>query len=166
MFIAKRVIEDTVGWEPKCASRHIGDWLIEPYWMQEAVANLRAGRLLRVDQGDIDAQRDPVLFVVDEGKIAHIMIQGPMMKGDSKFGGTNTVRTRRALRAAVADAAVRGIMIHADSPGGTVAGTNDLADVCTVRSLRRCRRFLDPPPRTFALCVSRWAGITGGRVGS
>jgi len=72
--------------------------------------------------------REPrTLFMLDSDGIAHIEVSGPMMKGDSKFGGTNTVRTRRAIREAVADEHVRGLMIHIDSPGGTVAGTSDLA---------------------------------------
>ena len=46
-----------------------------------------------------------------------------MTKGPSSFGGNSTIRTRQAIRSAVADSDVHGIMIPVDSPGGTVAGT-------------------------------------------
>lgn len=68
-------------------------------------------------------------------RIAVVRILGPMMKGQSWFGGTSTVQTRRDLRAATADASVSGIMLAIDSPGGTVAGTADLA--AEVKAARR-----------------------------
>jgi len=62
------------------------------------------------------------------GSVAVISIAGQMTKGDSSFGGTSTVRTRQALRRAMADDSVRAVLLAIDSPGGTVSGTIDLAD--------------------------------------
>src|SRR5581483_9650939 len=53
--------------------------------------------------------------------------QGMLMKGQSSMGGTSTVMARRDIRQAVADQDVAGILLAIDSPGGTVAGTDDLA---------------------------------------
>lgn len=59
--------------------------------------------------------------------IAVIPILGTMMKSRSSFGGTSTVQVRRDIRAAANNPEVSGIMLAIDSPGGTVAGTYDLA---------------------------------------
>lgn len=59
---------------------------------------------------------------------AMIPLAGPMTKGDSKFGGTSTVRTRHMLRQAVRDPEVHHIVLQVYSPGGHVDGVQDLAD--------------------------------------
>lgn len=67
-------------------------------------------------------------YITADG-IAVIELRGTLMKFCSSFcGGTSTTRARRAIREAVADGRVRGIMLLVDSPGGTVAGTAELAD--------------------------------------
>lgn len=61
--------------------------------------------------------------------IAVLNISGTMMKAESSWGGsTSTVRVRNQLRQALADDSVNGVLLVIDSPGGTVAGTVDLAD--------------------------------------
>lgn len=70
-----------------------------------------------------------------EKRVAVVRVVGPLMKGQSWFGGTSTVQTRRDIRAAAADASVSGILLAIDSPGGTVAGTADLA--AEVKAARR-----------------------------
>ncbi len=67
--------------------------------------------------------------------IALVKIAGSMMKSASSMGGTSTVQVRRDIRAAAADSDVSGILLAIDSPGGTVAGTDDLAT--DVRAARR-----------------------------
>lgn len=66
------------------------------------------------------------------GGIAVLPISGPVSKEDSSmsamFGGVSTVRLRAALQQAVDDSAVHTILLHVDSPGGTVPGVGDLAD--------------------------------------
>lgn len=65
---------------------------------------------------------------VQRGGIALVELSGSLQKQASSFsGGTSTVAVRRQLRAAMNDEAVAGILLHIDSPGGTVAGTDDLA---------------------------------------
>lgn len=72
------------------------------------------------------AERKPFAFDAESG-IALIELNGQLMKGESKYGGTSTIEARRQIRAATADKSVRGIMLAVDSPGGTVAGTDALA---------------------------------------
>ncbi len=128
-----------------CFVNHIGTWLMEPLWFQQAVAAVKmgkmpmvkpeanqetpvpySGKVVRATRSDGTAGR--ALYVVTEDGVAVIEMDGPMMKGESKFGGTNTIATRVALRAAAADPDVVGIMLHIDSPGGHVSGTAEVAD--------------------------------------
>ncbi|MBU6429344.1 MAG: S49 family peptidase, partial [Cyanobacteria bacterium REEB65] len=60
--------------------------------------------------------------------IAVVKLSGLLMKGQSSLGGTSTIQARRDIRQAANDPEVGGIMLAIDSPGGTVAGTQDLAD--------------------------------------
>lgn len=61
--------------------------------------------------------------------IAVISLEGTLMKRAASFTqSTSTVRARRDVRMAANDRAVDAIVLLIDSPGGTVAGTKDLAD--------------------------------------
>ncbi len=65
----------------------------------------------------------------NEGNVAVVAIRGTMMKQVGSLSeGASTVLARRAIRAAVADKSVDAILLLIDSPGGTVAGTRDLAE--------------------------------------
>lgn len=65
---------------------------------------------------------------VSVGEIAIIALHGTLMKTvPSAMDGTSTVLVRRKIRAAAEDPAIAAIMLHIDSPGGTVAGTEQLA---------------------------------------
>jgi len=60
--------------------------------------------------------------------IAVILATGTLMKQASSFGSaTSTVALRREIRKAANDPEVAGILLAIDSPGGTVAGIDDLA---------------------------------------
>ena len=113
--------------DPACLARHIGLWMIEPLWLTQAVSSIRAHTWpinARAEPRGMDDLTD-VMAVADG--LATISIDGPMMKADSKFGGVNTIRVRRAIREAASDESVKAILLHVDSPGGTVAGTEELA---------------------------------------
>jgi len=65
--------------------------------------------------------------MADDG-IAVIRADGTLMKATSSFStSASTVELRQAIRAAVRDSSVKAICMVFDSPGGTVAGTQDLA---------------------------------------
>ena len=68
-------------------------------------------------------------FKVENGSIAVIEIRGAMTKfGSSMSESGSTIQARRAIRAAANDETVGQILLIIDSPGGTVAGTKELAD--------------------------------------
>jgi len=69
--------------------------------------------------------------------IAVVKMTGLLMKSQSSMGGTSTIQLRREIRAAAADPEVAGILLAVDSPGGTVAGTDDLAT--DVKAARRAK---------------------------
>jgi len=76
-----------------------------------------------------DASASPAPYEVTPDGVAVIPIHGAMMKRVDSFSrGTSTVHARQQIRAAVTDAEVVGILLHVESPGGTVAGTSLLAD--------------------------------------
>lgn len=60
--------------------------------------------------------------------VAVVRANGTLMKQASSFtGGTSTVMLRQSIRSAVRDEQVGAIMLAIDSPGGTAAGTHELA---------------------------------------
>jgi len=64
--------------------------------------------------------------VVNDG-VAVLQVHGALMKFRSSLGTScSTIQLRRQLRAALNDQTVKAILLHIDSPGGTVAGTFDL----------------------------------------
>jgi signal peptide peptidase SppA len=111
---------------PTCFASHMGLWLIDPMWFQAALDAVRAGGFPTADPAALKAVADAKPYDLCNG-VAVVPIVGQMQKGFTKFGGTSTVATRQALRLALSDPAVGSIMLAVDSPGGTVAGTEELA---------------------------------------
>jgi signal peptide peptidase SppA len=122
---------------PKCFASHMGLWMVEPAYMRQAVAAIKGG-LWKLEQATkapqmtagkavADTSGDMLYAVTPEG-IAVIQIQGVMAKAAGKYASASTVLARMALRAAAADQDVGGIMTIWDTPGGSVAGTQALAD--------------------------------------
>jgi len=92
--------------------------------------------------------------------IAMVSIDGQMQKGDSKYGGTNSVILRRSIRQAVADGDVRGIKMMVDSPGGTVAGTAELAaDVARANAIKPVHAHLEDLGASAAYWVASQARV-------
>ncbi len=114
-------VED--GRKKKCAGQLFGIWMVEPDWFNRAVAAVKDGTFIPEDQ----SQEEFTGLVTEDG-VAVLPIHGHLTKGGDSFGGQSMVKIRRQFRAAVVDSEVRGIMLHIDSPGGTVDGTADLAD--------------------------------------
>lgn len=67
-------------------------------------------------------------LAIDHDGICQIELSGTLMKHlSSMAAGTSLALARRQVRAAANNDNVRGILLVIDSPGGTVAGTADLA---------------------------------------
>ena len=117
-----------------CLAQHLGIWMIEDNFWRTALHVLASG-MWRVSDAETKAS-----MLLTTGKASYgpggyiksagagiIPIHGPMQKGYSKFGGTPTVVARHQIRQAVRDDEVHTIIPHFDTPGGTAAGTDDLA---------------------------------------
>jgi len=142
---------------PSCWHSHLGFYAINPDWMREAVAMVKAGTIQETaPKAEIDAD----LQVIESG-IAVINISGQMQKGESKFGGTSTVATRKELRAAARSEDVAEILLLIDSPGGTVAGTKELADdIAAANAIKPVvAQFID-----MTASAALWVGVHAGEV--
>ena len=108
-----------------------GLWMIEPVWFEKAMGQLESASV-SVEIDNIHFEDTRPLFKSTEGGVALISIEGAITKGFSFFGGTDSVRAARAVKAAAADESVKSILLHIDSPGGHVAGTQELADAVAI----------------------------------
>lgn len=113
-------------------SEYAGPWLVYPPAFDALVSAARSIDLAAHVRAASAAPKEVPTSaeVVEAGngkRVAVVKVLGPMMKGQSSMGGTSTVAARRQVRSAAADPEIAGILLAMDSPGGTVAGTADLA---------------------------------------
>lgn len=113
--------------------QYFGLWAIEELRFQAAVNRVQGMDLrAHVAATTIPTRNDErprADYTLIPDSIAVIELTGPLMKFVGSLAvGTSTVQARRAIRAAVADEQVKAIFLLIDSPGGTVAGTHDLAE--------------------------------------
>lgn len=118
---------------PACRAQHCTTYAIQPSWMTNAVAQIRAGLYVErtraaspVDEPRTEPGRDVPLTIIDG--IGVVQVSGPMMKGWSKYAEADTLAIRRAVRMARVAPDVQGIMLLIDSPGGSTSGVQNLAD--------------------------------------
>lgn len=144
---------------------YVGPWAIEP---QAGAALLAAAQTmdLRRHMQEEDAPRPAAqVEIVSAGlnqKVAVIHLTGTLMKASSSLdASTSTVMARREIRKAANDADVSAILLAIDSPGGSVAGTADLAAEVASANKRK-------PTWAFAadLCASAayWVGSQAERL--
>jgi signal peptide peptidase SppA len=117
-------------------SDYVGLWAVEPFAFA-ALHQLAAGLDWRTHKPE------PLVSALEKvagpnGKsIAVVKMSGLLMKSQSSLGGSSTIQMRRDIRQAANDPDVAGILLAIDSPGGSVAGTDDLA--AEVRAARRMK---------------------------
>lgn len=105
-------------------------WAIYPRALQGMIDSIKAGP---VD----DAARDG-LKIQKRGKTAIVSMRGPMIKSAgslARYGFSGTRDTAQALIAAANDKDVDSILWIVDSPGGSVAGLDELAN--TAREVKK-----------------------------
>lgn len=108
---------------------YLGMWAMLPerfmsVWELATRMNLRQ----HVDDGADELRASLEKHPTAGGKtLAVVRMSGLLMKSQSSLGGTSTIQVRRDIRQAASDPDVGGILMLIDSPGGTVAGTHDLA---------------------------------------
>lgn len=121
----------------------LGVWSMEPMSFETMVEALKRVDLVahvRASEGvkiPVRSQLEKTPPDRNGGSIAIIKVVGTLMKSQSSFGGTSTVQLRRDIRQAASDPDVTGILLAIDSPGGTTAGTHDLA--AEVKAARRTK---------------------------
>lgn len=109
-----------------CFTSHLGLWMCDASWLRSMVGGIKSGLIQAVrvtEEGP-----PPEQYSIAPGGVAIVSLSGPMLKGGSKFGGVSTVMTRQAIGRASRDPRVSAILLVIDSPGGSVAGTADLAE--------------------------------------
>ena len=113
---------------PRCFQSHMGVWAIHTPWLQQALAAVLAGEMLagQMQAAVLDANGQQGPFV--QNNLLVVPIHDQITKAGGKFGGTSTIRTRRALRQALNDKSVNGAILHIDSPGGHVDGVHELSE--------------------------------------
>jgi protease-4 len=115
------------------AHEYFGTWAIKPEefqghwsWFQRTDLHLHVAKSAEEIQA---MARDAGLYGVTKDGTAIIELNGTLMKQISSMSrGTSTVLARRQIRAAMKDTEVSAILLRIDSPGGTAAGTQELAD--------------------------------------
>lgn len=118
-------------------SQYFGMWAVEQSRFRQMLARLQGVDLAAHIAANQDRNvSQPSVERLSEGSpsgtanqavIAVLSIDGVMTKRGSSFGAAGSVYLRKEIRQAVADPGVDAILLVIDSPGGTVAGTADLA---------------------------------------
>lgn len=123
---------DLANMQMKCVSQYHGLWMVEPTAINTFVSLLQQGidmepKAQRQAEPGGSPERREKYSITDAG-IGIINVEGPLMKGESKYGFGNTIQIRREVRSALRDPQVKEILLRIDSPGGSVAGIQDLAN--------------------------------------
>jgi signal peptide peptidase SppA len=110
----------------------LGLWCIEPSALQQLVQMVS---LIDIAAHKEEWQLRPgrkttaADYAQTSNGVAVIKLAGPLQKHASSMSSAgSTVLARRAVRAAVEDSSVGAIFLDIESPGGTSAGTKELAD--------------------------------------
>lgn len=119
-----------------------GAWLIDVNSAQELGSNV-AALLSGKSFWDVEHKSKPEVLVIEDnnagafyssnvssakpGSIAVVHISGPIMKEDN-CGDPGTKTYESIIKQAAANPNIKGIILQIDSPGGTVAGTESLAN--------------------------------------
>lgn len=117
-------------------------------------------------------EKSPETYEVTPSGVAVISIFGVITKNPSfwgfLFGGTSSVEAGRQLKAALDDPSVDGILLNIDSPGGTVDGTQELAEmIFSFRGRKPIIAFTDGMMASAAYYVGSaadWVYISGDMV--
>jgi signal peptide peptidase SppA len=136
---------------------------MDAWRLEQALSIMREGKNLAVQSSGNHQELLSVSpgkpYAVSGNGIAVIPIMGPMVKGGGKNGEADSVEIRRSLRAAVQDTAIGGIMLVIDSPGGTVAGTDELArDVRSASEVKPTAAHIEDLGASAAYWVASQAG--------
>lgn len=145
--------------------QYVGLWAMYEPAFRNAVNGIAAVDLhvhvaegLAARKSDKGAESKP--YQITKGGVAIIEFNGAMTKYGSSFSAfPGSVRMRRTIRQAGADQAVQAIVLQMHSPGGTVAGTGDLAaDVRQIAERMPVVAFIEDMGASAAYWVASQAG--------
>lgn len=139
----------------------VGPWSCERSYLDAYTDGLNRALSERPD-GAAAIVTDPTdpnaapLYEVTASGVALVSLAGPLLKRSSwmtrYLGGTSTAQVRKGIDMALADPAVSGIVVVADTPGGMHAGTAELAS--TIRAASRIK-----PTFAYAEDLAASAGL-------
>ncbi len=149
-------------------------WAIEPGKAQEILAflSLRASGEELAERIHPSRERS---IREGSGSVAVVALHGTMsqrvLPGASTGGGASTEAVGRAIDKAAADETIKAIVLHVDSPGGSVYGTRELAaKVSAAKSIKPVIAQVDSLAASAAYWVATQATelvvTPGGEVGS
>lgn len=93
-----------------------------------------------------------------EGAVQVISLKGPLME-DNYCGAPGMATMQQALRAANADESIKSIVLFNDSPGGTVAGTHNLA-----REVKRSKKPVVSFVNKIMASADYWIGSSASEI--
>lgn len=132
-------------------------WAIEPHYLAEMTVRLRAGAI-----GPVGVSAGPAR---QRGAVAVIPIYGVLEHRASLwtmiFGGTSYTAIQAQVRAAVAAPDVGSIVLHIDSPGGSVAGLAETAaEILAARDNKKVIAVAD----TLCASAAYWLGSQASEI--
>jgi signal peptide peptidase SppA len=115
----------------RCLAAHMGLWCIDDRWFHQALDAIRMGLTPQAQPEHWDSA---AMYGLDsrgelyDGGVGVVPLVGPITKvGSYKYEEASSITAQRAINTAARDPDVKTIMLFVDSPGGTFAGTNELA---------------------------------------
>lgn len=154
---------DLPNMQMNCVSQFHGLWMIEPTAINTFISLLQQGinmepKVQRQAEPGGEPERRERYYITPAG-IGIINIEGPLMKGNNKYGFGNTVQMRREVRSALRNPQVREILLRIDSPGGSVAGIQDFADdVRLSNKQKRVTAYIEDLGASAAYWIASQAG--------
>jgi signal peptide peptidase SppA len=115
----------------RCFLSYMGVWMMDELrFKQLSSLILRDKIVIQAQQGgeSVGFPSDAITQQTESGVLI-IPISGIIMRKESKFGGTSTIKVKEVIRNAIEDPSVKGILLDIDSPGGHTEGLDELAQV-------------------------------------
>ncbi len=154
--------------KPDCLASHLGPWAIEPRYLSEALTHIRAGswKMMRDDDVPLSMGERAERLIERNGSVAVVSLDGSLMKGISKFGGTSTLAARIALSRLGEDPDTESVVLRIDSPGGQVAGTAELGEaVAELNQVKPVHAYIEDMGASAAYWVASQArSITANKM--
>lgn len=159
-------------------------WLAEPVQLRQAVQRVAriptcptAREVVQARRDRLEEARQAAARAIrsTKGKVGVIPVHGPIEQRLSavsmKLGGTSTEEVGAALDALVADSTVEAIVLHIDSPGGSVYGVEELGEkLHQARQRKKLYAVADSMACSAAFWLASAAEVVcctpGGDVGS